>query len=160
MYQRFGKLDILVGNAGVLGDLTPTAHMKPKMWDQVMAVNVTANYRLIRSLDPLLRESDAGRAMFVTSGVTQGVFPYWGAYAASKAALETLVLNYAGEMTKTEVKINLIDPGVVRTKMREQAFPGENPETLAPPESIAETFVELALPSCTRHGERVEARPR
>lgn len=155
--QRFGKLDILVGNAAQLGELTPIAHASPKMWDKVMSINVTANYRLIRAFDPLLRASDAGRAIFVTSGITQMDVAYWGPYAASKAALEMMVRTYAAEVAKTNVRVNLLDPGVVRTRMREQAFPGENPLALPEPDSLAETFLALALPGCRRHGERVEA---
>jgi len=153
--SRFGRLDILIGNAALLGTLGPAAHMDVAVWEKVMAVNLTANWRLLRSFDPLLRESDAPRAIFVTSGVTQGVFPYWSAYAASKAGLEILVKTYAGEVARSNIRVNLLDPGVVRTKLRAEAFPGEDPQTLPPPDSVAEKFVELALPSCRRHGERV-----
>ena len=156
LFQRFGRLDILVGNAGLLGTLGPLHQSKPQEWDKVMAVNVTANMRLIRSFDPLLRASPSGRAMFVTSGV--GATPFWGAYATSKAALETMVKVYAGEVAKTNIRVNLVDPGVVRTSMRAKAFPGEKPETLAPPEAITDTFVELASAECRRHGEIVRAR--
>ena len=152
VYERFGRLDILVGNAAVLGTLSPVGHIKPKDWERVMAVNVTANYRLIRSFDPLLRQSDAGRAIFVTSGVASGVFPYWGAYAASKAALEMVVKVYAGEVSQTAIKVNLLDPGVVRTRMRAEAFPGEDPRSVPPVETITHMFVDLALPSCPVHG--------
>ncbi len=156
--ERYGRLDILVGNAGVLGPLTPVGHIPPKSWQEVMDVNVTANYRLIRSLDPLLRRSDAGRAIFVTSGASSGRNAYWGPYAVSKAALEALVTSYAAEITKTRVKANLISPGPIRTAMRAAAFPGEDPESLRPPEAITDLFVELASPDCTRNGEVVEAR--
>ena len=154
--ERFGKLDILVGNAGLLGTLGPVAHAKPKDWDKVMAVNVTANYRLIRSFDPLLRESDAGRALFVTSGVTLREPPkaYWGPYAVSKAALETLVNTYAAEMEKTSVRVNLVDPGIVRTAMRKEAMPGEDASKLPAPESITDLFVELAEVKVSAHGTR------
>ena len=155
LYERYKKLDILVGNAGMLGTLAPMGHIDPPVWDEVMALNVTANWRLIRSMDPLLRQSDAGRAIFVTSGAGAGVHPYWGAYAASKAALESIVRSYAGEMTKTKVRINLIDPGPVRTAMRAQAFPGEDPMKLRTPDEIAPYFLELALPDCARMGEVV-----
>lgn len=155
--QRYGRLDVLVGNAAVLGVLGPIFHMDPPVFERVMAVNVTANWRLIRSFDPLLRQSDAGRAIFVTSGIARSATPYWGAYAMSKAALETLALTYAGEVRRSKIRVNLLDPGVVRTRMRAEAFPGEDPQSLPPPESVAETFVELALPSCTRHGEIVQA---
>jgi NAD(P)-dependent dehydrogenase (short-subunit alcohol dehydrogenase family) len=116
------------------------------------------NYRLIRSLDPLLRRSDAGRAIFVTSGASSGHNAYWGPYAVSKAALEALVLSYAAEITKTKVRANLLSPGPIRTAMRAAAFPGENPETLRKPEEIVELFVDLATPACTKNGEIVEAR--
>ena len=150
--ERFGKLDILVGNAGMLGDLTPLTHADAKMWDRVMALNVTANWRLIRSMDPLLRASVQGRAMFVTSGVASGVFPYWGPYAVSKAALEMLIKTYAAETATTAVKANLIDPGVVRTKMRASAMPGEDPMDVAAPESVTDIFVELAREDCMLSG--------
>ncbi len=154
IFERFGKLDILVGNAGMLGTMTPVHQIRPQEWDEVIAVNLTANWRLIRTLDPLLRESDAGRAMFVTSGVAGGR-AYWGGYAVSKTALEGLVVTWAGETAKTALRINLINPGVVRTGMRAEAFPGEDPMTLPAPEEITDVFVELALPTCTRHGEVV-----
>jgi NAD(P)-dependent dehydrogenase (short-subunit alcohol dehydrogenase family) len=155
--ERFGRLDILVGNAATLGVLSPVGHIDPEVWDQAIALNLTANWRLIRSFDPLLRESEAGRAIFVTSGVAAGVFPYWGAYAVSKAGLEMLVKTYAGEIAKTRVRVNLLDPGAVRTRMRAEAFPGEDPETLPPPESVTNAFVELAEPACARHGEILRA---
>lgn len=153
--ERFKKLDILVGNAGTLGSLSPVAMSKPKMWQDVMDTNLMANYRLIRSFDPLLRASDAGRALFVTSGVTEVAKAYWGAYAVSKAALEMLVKTYAAEVEKTSVHVNLIDPGVVRTTMRKEAFPGEDATTLATPESITDRFVELVLANAEPHGQRM-----
>lgn len=155
--KRFGRLDILVGNAGVGGIFSPVHHIDTAYWDEVMAVNLTANWRLIRSLDPLLRESDAPRAIFVTSGAAAQATPYWGAYAASKAALETLVKTYAAEVARTKIRVNLVDPGVMRTAMRAQGFPGEDPEKLPLPEPVAGIFVELAAPSCARHGEIVRA---
>ena len=154
--ERFGRLDILVGNAGVLGTLTPVHQIEPSEWDDVMALNLTANWRLIRNLDPLLRASDAGRAMFVSSGVAGGR-AYWGTYAVSKTALEALVRTWAQETAKTNLRVNAIDPGGVRTTMRAAAFPGEDPMTLATPEEIAGVFVELAEPGCQRHGEVVRA---
>ncbi|MDJ0942908.1 MAG: SDR family NAD(P)-dependent oxidoreductase [Kiloniellales bacterium] len=157
LYERFGKLDVLVGNAGILGTLSPLGHGDPAAWQAVIDVNLTANFRLIRSLDPLLRRSDAGRAIFVTSGAAARPIPYWGAYATSKAALEMLIGIYAAETAKTAVRVNLIDPGVVRTIMRAQAFPGEDPESLKPPEAITEAFVELAAADCTRQGETLAA---
>lgn len=158
LFERYGHLDILVGNAAILGTLTPTGHIEPKIWQQAMDINATANWRLIRSMDPLLRRSDAGRAIFVTSGVTQSNPAYWGAYAASKAALEAIVQCWAGELGKTNIKANLLDPGVVRTAMRARAFPGEDPKTLPEPDILAEAFIQMALPNWTINGERVEAR--
>ncbi len=155
--ERFGQLDVLVGNAGILGTLSPTGHIEPQAWDQVIAVNLTANWRLIRSFDPLLRASGSGRAIFVTSGAADGVHPYWGAYAVSKAALEAMVRTWAGEVTKTPLKVNLVDPGALRTRMRAEAYPGEDPMTLDPPEAVTDVFVELAESACTRRGEVVRA---
>ncbi len=155
--ERHGRLDILVGNAAILGGLRPVGHYPTDEWERVFAVNVTANWRLIRSFDPLLRASDAGRAIFVTSGVTGGVFPYWGAYAASKAALDAMVRTYAAEIGKTSVRANLLDPGVVRTRMRAEAMPGEDPLSLPHPDDIADAFVDLAEPSCHKNGEVVTA---
>ncbi|MBX6366477.1 MAG: SDR family NAD(P)-dependent oxidoreductase [Rhodospirillales bacterium] len=156
LHQRFTRLDVLVANAAILGTLSPMGHIDPKEWERVIAVNLTANWRLIRAMDPLLRMSDSGRAIFVTSGVARGIFPYWGAYAASKAALEHMVKTWAGEISKTAVRVNLLDPGIVRTRMRAQAFPGEDPQKLRPPEAITDAFVALAAEDCTRHGELVE----
>ncbi len=155
--ERFGRLDILVGNAGILGTLSPMGHIDPATWDRVMAVNLTVNWRLIRSFDPLLRASDAGRAIFVTSGASDGGHPYWGAYAVSKAALEAMARTWAGELTETAVKVNLVNPGATRTAMRAEAFPGENPSTLKAPDAVGDIFVELAEASCTRHGEIIQA---
>ena len=159
IFERFGKLDILVGNAAMLGDLSPVAHIVPKQWDQVLALNVTANYRLIRSLDPLLRASDAGRAIFVTSGAARSPMAYWAAYATSKAAIEMMVKCYAAETLKTNLRVNILNPGVVRTGMRAKAFPGEDASKHPPPEAITGTFVELASPACRSHGEVVTAQP-
>ncbi len=157
LFERFGKLDVLVGNAGQLGTLSPLAHTDPKTWDRVMAVNATANWRLIRSMDPLLRASDAGRAVFVTSTVARDARSYWGIYAVSKAALEMTALIYAAEVAKTNVRVNLINPGATETAMRAEAFPGEDPETLKKPESITGLFVDLAEAACTKNGELVTA---
>ena len=155
LFQRFGKLDVLIGNAGTLGPLSPVGHVDPPAWDNVMGTNATANYRLIRSLDPLLRLSDAGRAIFTGDSITDTASPYWGAYAASKAALKTIILTYAGEMKTTPVRVNLVEPGIMRTRLRASAFPGENPQKHPLPESVAELYIDLALPSCRRHGEIV-----
>jgi NAD(P)-dependent dehydrogenase (short-subunit alcohol dehydrogenase family) len=152
VFERWKRLDILVGNAGVLGRLSPLGHIEPKTWDEVMAVNVTANWRLIRSFDPLLRQSEAGRAVFVTSGAARTIYAYWGPYAVSKAALETLAKTYAAETVKTAIKVNLLNPGPIRTRMRAQAMPGEDPNSLPPPEAVAEAFLPLVLPSQMESG--------
>ena len=157
---RFGRLDILVGNAGVLGTLGPVSHLAPELWDEAVAVNLTANWRLIRALEPLLRASDAGRAIFVSSGIVRSNRAYWGVYAATKAGLDSLVKVWAEELAKTPVRINLIDPGATRTKMRAAAMPGEDPMSIKAPDEITEPFVDLADPACTRHGETVEAQRR
>jgi NAD(P)-dependent dehydrogenase (short-subunit alcohol dehydrogenase family) len=152
IYERWGRLDILVGNAAVLGDLTPVGHIDPKVWDQAMAINVTANWRLIRSMDPLLRQSDAGRAIFVTSGATRSLPPYWGIYNTTKAALEALVTTYAREIDKTSIRVNLVNPGPTRTRMRAAAFPGEDAMSLPTPDHLDETMIRLAEPSFTGNG--------
>ncbi len=156
LMQKFGRLDIFVGNAGMLGTLTPVAHQKAGEWDKVLAVNLTANFRLIRTLDPLLRASDAGRAILVTSSAAEGR-AYWGAYGVSKAALEALARTWAAETEKTNLRVNLVNPGGVRTAMRAEAFPGEKPETLPAPEEIVSIFLELVAPENRRHGEIVKA---
>lgn len=157
VFERFGRLDVLVGNAGQLGTLGPLGHTDPETWEQVMAVNLTVNWRLLRSFDPLLRQSDAGRAVFVTSGAARNAPAYWGAYAASKAGLEAMVRVYAAEVAKTAVRANLLDPAATRTAMRAAAFPGEDPMTLKTPDSLTERFVELAEPGCALNGEVVRA---
>lgn len=157
LYQKFGRLDVLVGAAGILGALSPVSHLAPKDWDEVMAVNLTANWRLMRGFDALLRQSDAGRAIFVTAGVASHASPYWGAYAASKAALETLARSWAAEVGRTtNLRVNLVDPGIVRTSLRAKAFPGEDPLKHKAPETVTQTFVDLASPGCTLNGEIVE----
>lgn len=155
LHERFGHLDILVGNAGVLGTLSPLGHVDPKVWDQVMAVNLTANWRLVRSMDPLLQRSDAGRAIFVTSTVGAAPRAYWAGYAVSKAALEMMTRIYAAENAKTRVRANLINPGGTRTGMRAQAMPGEDPLSVKEPGAVTEDFVRLAEPSCELNGELI-----
>lgn len=152
LYERFGRLDVLIGNAGILGPLSPLGHIPTAEFEDVLAINLTANWRLIRTLDPLLRKSDAGRAVFVTSGAALARNAYWGPYAASKAGLEALVKTYAHEVANTAVRVNLVNPGPIRTRMRGKAFPGEDPMTLKTPEDIAPLFVRLALPSFTENG--------
>jgi NAD(P)-dependent dehydrogenase (short-subunit alcohol dehydrogenase family) len=144
LHQRFGRIDVLVGAAGVLGALTPVAHLDPKAWDMITATNLTANWRLIRAMDPLLRAGEAGRAIFLSSGVAQTHRAFWGAYAASKAGLEALVGCYADEMENTTVRALCVNPGAMRTRMRAGAFPGEDPQTLPAPEEIVPLMVELA----------------
>jgi len=156
--QRWGKLDGLLANAGVLGEITPAPHTVPKKWDEVMAVNLTANYRLIRSLDPLLRASDAGRAVFLTSGVARTHRAYWGAYAASKAALEAFVSCYAKEAEVTKLKVNLLNPGAMRTAMRAKAMPGEDSTSLPNPSDISTLIVEMLSPNYTENDSLVTFR--
>lgn len=146
IFERWGRLDIVVGAAGVLGALTPVGHLDPKGWDMILATNLTANWRLIRAMDPLLRRSDAGRALFLSSGVASKPRAFWGAYAASKAALENLVATYDDEMETTAVRALSVNPGAMRTKMRAGAFPGEDPSTLPEPAEIVPLIVELARP--------------
>lgn len=154
--RRWGQLDIFVGNAGVLGLLTPLHHLDPKTWDNVMGVNVTANWRLIRSLDPLLRRSAAGRVVFMTSGAASRaeLRAYWGPYAASKAALDALARTYAAETINTSnIRVMLINPGPLRTLMRATAMPGEDPSTLRAPEDLAPKIVEICSPDWTETGK-------
>jgi len=160
IYERWGRLDILVGNAAILGPLTPISHLDPKAWDKLLSVNVSANHRLIRSLDPLLKVSDAGRAIFVTSAVATTNTAYWGGYGTTKAALEAMVKTYANEVVNTNVKANLLDPGAVHTKMRTQAMPGEDPASLSSPEDIAPLFVEMTAADYTGNGEVVRYKRR
>ena len=153
LYLRWGKLDILFANAGVLGPISPLGHIGDADWAEVFDVNVTANWRLIRTLDPLLRRSDAGRAVFVTSGAASRPKAYWGAYAASKAALDALVKSYADEVANTAVRVNLANPGPTRTGMRAKAMPGEDPMTLPTADEQAAKVLGLALPTVTANGE-------
>ena len=155
LYKRFGRLDALIGNAGELGVLSPMGHIDPETWDRVIAVNLTANWRLIRSFDPLLRCSDAGRAVFVTSTVGHQVRAYWSAYSVSKAALEMMVKIYAAENTETNIRANLLNPGPTRTAMRALAMPGEDPKTVKTSDSITNEFVRLSEPACTLNGETI-----
>jgi len=154
--RRFGRLDALVGNAGVLGILSPLHHIDPKQWDEAFSVNVTANWRLIRSLDPLLRRSAAGRAAFITSGAAsrESLRAYWGLYAASKAALDAIARTYAAETVNTStIRVMLINPGPLRTLMRARAMPGEDPAMLRRPEELAPKIVEICSPEWTETGK-------
>ncbi len=156
LYERFGKLDILVGNAGMLGSLSPLAHATPNEVEDLFDVNVLANFRLIRSCDPLLRLSDAGRVVMVTSGATRAPIAYWGPYAASKIALEQLTLTYAAEVKSTAIRVNLLDPGATATRMRAKAYPAEDASQLPTPDSITEAFVQLCDADAP-HGKRIKA---
>ena len=150
IFERWGRLDGLIGNAAVLGTITPLSHLDVKDFDQAFAVNVAANYRLIRSLDPLLRQAEAGRAVFVSSSAARAARPFWGLYAATKAALETMVKSYAGELSTTEIKANVYWPGAVRTAMRAKAMPGEDPDTLPHPSAVADPLVDMVMPAWTQ----------
>jgi NAD(P)-dependent dehydrogenase (short-subunit alcohol dehydrogenase family) len=155
LHERFGRLDALVSCAGVLGPLTPTFQATPRVMEEVFAVNVFANHRLIRSLHPLLRASDAGRAVFASSGAARKPRAYWGPYAASKSALETLVRVYAEEVAITPIRANLFNPGPTRTAMRAKAFPGEDPASLPAPEIVAAAMIALVRADETRNGELI-----
>lgn len=155
--ERFGRLDILIGNAGILGELSPLAHIAPDLWADVMATDLTANWRLIRSLDPLLRRSASGQVVFVTSAASAAPRAYWGAYAIAKAGLDMLAGIYAEETRQSSVRVNLIDPGKLRTAMRAKAYPGEPKTAQTDPAAIADLFVDLAAAENRRHGERVKA---
>ena len=154
--DRFGKLDIWVANAGILGTLTPLAHMKMKEFQDVMTVNVTANLQLIRTLDPLLRASDAGRAIFTVSGKGLEATAYWGQYAVSKAAVIMMAETYAAECATTNVRVNMVRPGVVETEMLRAAYPGGYPGKTATPDDVAPIFLDLALPACKTQGALIE----
>ena len=151
--ERYGRLDVLVGNAGILAVPSPLDHIEPKIWDDVMAINVTANWQLIRTFDALLRRSQAGRAVFISSAVASMARPYFGVYAASKAALDALVRTYAAECATTPVRVNLFSPGQTRTRMMSVAFPGVDPETLPTPEEVAKMILPLCLAGCTENGK-------
>jgi NAD(P)-dependent dehydrogenase (short-subunit alcohol dehydrogenase family) len=151
--ERYGKLDILIGNAALGGSNSPLDHFESKEWDNVLAVNITANWHLIRAMDPLLKRSDAGRVVFLTSGASANPRPYRGLYAVSKAGLETLARTYAAETTSTPVRVNLFNPGPTRTRMRAAVMPGEDPMTLPPPEQVAEKIVPLCAPAFTETGK-------
>ena len=151
--ERYGKLDVLVGNAGVLGPASPLGHIEPKQWTDVMTINVTANFQLIRCMEPLLRNADAGRAVFITSTAASKTPAYLGPYAASKAALEALARVWAQETAITNIRVNLFDPGPIRTRMRATIFPGEDPATLDTPEQAAELIVPMCAPDWTESGK-------
>jgi len=156
--ERYQRVDVLVGNAGILATPSPLGHIEPKIWDDVMAINVTANWQLIRTFDALLQRSEAGRAVFITSGLASMARPYFGAYATSKAALDALVRTYAGECASTKVRANLFSPGQTRTRMMATAFPGVDPQTLPISEDVAKAIVPLCLPGCTENGRLYDFR--
>lgn len=155
LLERFGRLDGLLGNAGVLGSLGPLETVSPQNFQETLDVNFTANWRLIRSVHPLLRISEAGRALFVTTGIVPRPRAFWGVYGATKAALETMIACYADEIEKTPIRVNLFDPGAVRTEMRFKAMPGEDQSKLPSPDEVAATIPFYLSPDCTAHGERV-----
>lgn len=157
IHQRFGRLDALYAGAATLAPLSPLGHIQPQHWDQALAVNLTAQWRLVRSLDPLLRLSDAGRAVFVTAGEARTAPAYWGSYAIAKAGLEVLVRIYAAEVEHTKVRANLYDPGPFRSRLRALAYPGEDPGTLPDPASLTGPALDLLAPACVRNGELVKA---
>lgn len=156
LLERFGRLDIFVGNAAILGTMTPLVQYDAKAWQEVFDVNVHANWRLMRVVEPLLRLSDAGRAILVSSAAASHPKAYWGAYAVTKSALETMTKVWAAELANTSVRVNLLNPGATRTQMRAMAFPGEDPLSLKTPDALTDTFLELASPDCQRHGEMIE----
>lgn len=158
LYQRWGKLDILVGAAGLLGPLSPLPHVAADAWQSVLDVNLSANWRLIRTLDPLLKRSDAGRALFVTAAEAAGDLAYWGPYAVSKAGLDTLAKSYAQEVANTPVRVSLLDPGPMRTALRAKAFPGEDRGKLVDPAEVATFALPLLLASMTDNGKLVRFR--
>ena len=159
-HERHGKIDILVGNAGVAGPSSPLGHIDLKPWNDVIAVNITANFQLIRCMEPLLKQSDAGRAVFITAGSASKAPGYRGPYAASKAALETLVRVWAAETASTPIRVNLFSPGPIRTRMRAVVFPGEDPMTLDTPEQAAEFIVPMCAPDWTESGKLYDYRAR
>jgi NAD(P)-dependent dehydrogenase (short-subunit alcohol dehydrogenase family) len=159
LFERFNRLDILVHNAGAIGRLTPVSHIRADDWADVLAVNLTASYRLIRSCERLLRRADAGRAVFVTTDLARAPRAYWGALGATKAGMEHLVLTWADELRRTSVRVNLFDPGVVATRLRAYAMPGEDPTALAKPQDVAPLLAALCLPTETRHGQLIRHTP-
>lgn len=158
IYERWGKLDILAANAAVLGTISPIGHFEAKTFDKVMSVNVSSTWRIIRSVDPLLRKSDAGRAILMSSGVANTARAFWAPYAASKAAVEVMGRSWAEETKNMDLKVNMVDPGATRTAMRAQAMPGEDPETLPTPQSVAERIVKLADPKLEVTGKLFDVR--
>ena len=155
LFERFGRVDALVGAAAQLGQLSPVPHGDPKVWQRTIDIDLTANHRLLTNLHPLLAQSPSGRAVFVTAAEASGARPFWYAYAVAKAGLETMVRMYAEETRRTPIRANLVDPGPMRTRLRAQAFPGEAADALPDPDTVAEAFVALAGPDCTVTGETI-----
>ena len=160
LHERHGKLDILVGNAGIAGPSSPLGHIELKSWNEVMAINVSANFQLIRCMEPLLKASDAGRAVFVTSAAAHLAPAYLGPYAASKAALEALVRSWAQETAASSIRVNLFNPGPSRTRMRATVFPGEDPQTLETPDAAAALIVPMCAPDWTATGKLFDYKTR
>ena len=151
--ERYKRLDVLIGNAGILPTPSPIGHIEPKKWDETLAINVSANWHLIRAFDPLLQAAPAGRAVFITSALATAARPYFAAYGASKAALDSLARTYANECSKTNIRVNLFSPGQTRTRMMKSAFPGIDPETLPPPDEVAKAIIPLCLPDFSDNGK-------
>lgn len=158
IHERWGKLDILVANAAILGSISPVGHIKAKDFEQVMAINVNATWRIMRTVEPLIKASDAGRAIVLSSSVAHSCRPFWGAYAASKAAVETLARTWANELVNTPVRVNSVNPGATRTAMRAQAMPGEKKDSLPHPQDVADKIVTLADPALTQTGKLYDVR--
>ncbi len=158
IHERWGRLDGLIANAATLYNLTPLSHLDDKVWDNTISINLTAQWHLIRAMEPLLISAPAGRAILVTSGVAEGVKPFWGPYAVSKAGLEALGRVWAGETEQTTLRINMLNPGGTATRMRASSFPGEDPALLPQPADIAPAFLALLDSKCSAHGQRFDAR--
>ena len=156
--ERWGRCDALIANAGVLGTISPIGHIEAKSWDEVMAVNVTAVWRLARTLDPLLTRTADSRALILSSGAAHSCKPYWGAYAASKAAVEAMARVWAKESARTPLRVNCVNPGATRTQMRARAMPGEDPATLPEPRDVARSIVALLDPAIDRTGQIYDVR--
>jgi NAD(P)-dependent dehydrogenase (short-subunit alcohol dehydrogenase family) len=158
LHERYGRLDVLLGNAGILGALSPLPHVEPKVWDDMLAINLTANWQLIRTMDPLLRAAPAGRVVFMSSNAASNCHAYWGVYSACKAALDAMGRTYAAETASTNVKVNLFAPGPTRTKMRAAVMPGEDPMTLPTADEVAAKIVEMCLPDMQASGQLYDFR--
>ena len=158
IHERWGRLDGLVANAAILGTLTPLSHLDQNVWDETISINLTAQWHLIKAMEPLLTAAPAGRAILVSSGAAQGIYPFWGPYAVSKAGLEAMGRVWAGETEQTNLRVNMINPGGTATSMRAAAFPGEDPSTLPSPDAIAPAFLQLLSSDCQDHGRLFQAR--